>query len=301
MQDEELENLEEEQLEEEAETEEITETEEQPTEEQQPSSERVGDYTLEELLEMARKGYHIWYDRRYNRIRLRDPETRKTISIPYDEAIYERLRKAKEEAKKGKKEGGAEEATEKRGRPKAVKPVTDDIALWNTFIGKHRPLIESLISRVGWLQDAIIDIGINSLLFAMLVSREQPDKLREVMTQIHDKDAFVAYIMDKLHSIYTAAQGLDKIEELKLKVRELEMYNAILYDSLMKRTEELRKAREMIHELKRKLDIAISIMSKKELKQFMRAIIISGMARRGEEIAGEAQSPPQESNINMQG
>ena len=300
MQDEELKNLEEEQLEEGVESEENIETEEQPTEEQQPSSERVGDYTLEELLDMARKGYHIWYDRRYNRIRLRDPETRKTISIPYDEAIYERLRKAKEEAKKGKKEGETGEVTEKRGRPKAVKPVTDDIALWNTFIGKHRPLIESLISRVGWLQDAIIDIGINSMLFAMLVSREQPDKLREVMTQIHDKDAFVAYIMDKLHSIYTAAQGLDKIEELKLKVRELEMYNAILYDSLMKRAEELRKAKEMIYELKRKLDIAISIMSKKELKQFMRAIIISGMARRGEEIAGETQSPPQESNINMQ-
>jgi len=273
---------------------------EEVNEEEQRASERVGDYTLEELLEMARKGYHIWYDRRYNRIRLRDPETRKTISIPYDEAIYERLKEAKREAKKQAKSGEGESGEEKRGRPKISKPITDDVTLWNTFIGKHRPLIESLISRVGWLQDAIIDIGINAMLFAMLVSREQPDKLKEIMMQIHDKDAFVSYIMDKLHSIYTAAQGLDKIEELKMKVRELEMYNAVLYDTLMKRVEEVKKLREMLQDMKHKLDIAISIMSRKELKQFMRSIIISSFARRGTESGGEEQSPPQESNIKME-
>lgn len=255
---------------------------------------KIGEYTLDELLEMARKGYHIWYDKKGNRIRLRDPETRKTISIPYDAELFKRLKEAKKEAKK-------EEKREKNAiSTKKITQVVDDVMLWNTFIGKHRPLIESLISRVGWLQDAIIDIGMNAMLFAMLVSREQPDKLKEVMNQIHDKDAFVAYIMDKLHSIYTAAQGLDKIEELKLRIRELEMYNAILYESLMKKTEELRRAKEMIQELKRKLDIAISIMSRKELKQFMRAIIISGMTRRSAEMAGEQESPQQESNINVE-
>jgi len=273
---------------------------EEINEETQQTSERVGDYTLDELLEMARKGYHIWYDRRYNRIRLRDPETRKTISIPYDEAIYERLKEAKNEAKKQAKSNEGERSEDRRGRSKVSKPVTDDVMLWNTFIGKHRPLIESLISRVGWLQDAIIDIGINAMLFAMLVSREQPDKLKEIMTQIHDKDAFVSYIMDKLHSIYTAAQGLDKIEELKMKVREIEMYNAVLYDTLMKRVEEVKKLREMLQDMKHKLDIAISIMSRKELKQFMRSIIISSFARRGTESGGEIESPSQESNIKME-
>jgi len=297
MSEEEPNNLVEEQIEEKE-----TDEEEKP---QYTENREFGKYSLDELLEMARKGYHIWVDRRYNRIRLRDPETRRTISIPYDEELYRRLKEAKEEARKGKSGEETEQAEEgekeeKRGRPKKQPLITSDVMLWNTFIGKHRPLIESLIFKIGWLQDAIIDIGMNALLFAMLVSRETPETLKDVLAQIHDKDAFVSYVMDKLHSIYVAAQGLDQIEELKLKIRELEAQVAILYEAVKQKNEELNKYRALVEDLRRKLDMALSIMNRNELKQYMRALIISNMSKYSVEKEAGEEAPQRETVINTE-
>lgn len=233
--------------------------------------EETKQYSLEELIEMAKSGWHLWYDKKYNRIRLRDPETRRTISIPYDEELYKRLKSAKEKSKKNAEQEEKQEAT---GFKKKVQ-VVEDIALWNTFIGKHRPLIESLISRISWLQDAVLDIGMNALIFSMLVSRENPEDIKEVINKIHDRNEFVAYVMDKLHSLYVASKGLDTIEELKLKIRQLEAENAVLYQLIQSKNEEINKYKNMVNNLKRKLDIALSIMNRKELKQYLRVLILT--------------------------
>ncbi len=273
-------------------SEEVINNIDEPVGEEVFEEKRFGEYKLEELLEMARKGYHIWYDKKGNRIRLRDPETRKTISIPYDEELFRRLKKAKEEAKKETKQ----EVQKTKKQPVTV----DDITLWNTFIGKHRPLIESLIARISWLQDAVLDIGMNALLFAMLVSRETPDTLKDVLEQVHNKDAFVSYVMDKLHSIYVAAQGLDQIEELKLRIRELEAQVAVLYEAVKQKNEELNKYRMLVEDLRRKLDMALSIMSRKELKQYMRSLLISTISRYSAEKEAGEKSPQGETVIKAE-
>lgn len=129
------------------EQEEVEETGETPVEEQTQFTENreFGKYSLDELIEMARKGYHLWVDRRYNRIRLRDPETRRTISVPYDEELYRRLKEAKEESKKEttSEETGIEEKgekEEKRGRPRIQPPdlsmffgFNNGFSLWRFF------------------------------------------------------------------------------------------------------------------------------------------------------------------------
>lgn len=270
---------------------EYPEIEEQVVEEQEyePSESKP---SLEELMDMARSGWHLWYDRRGNRIRLRDPVTRKTVSVPYDEELYKRLKKAKEEGKKARQQ---EKGEEERGRPRKASPITTDIALWNTFIGKHRPLIESLILRVGWLQDAIIDIGMSALIFAMLVSREEPENLKEVVSKIRDKDEFVGYVMDKLHTLYVAAKGLDEIEELKNRIRELEAENALLYYVLTNKSREADMYRSLAQDYKRKLDIAVSVMRREELREYLKRLTVTISMKGYGKVSVETGS---ETNIN---
>lgn len=243
-----------------------------------PESSESDRPTLDDLIEYARSGWYLWHDRKYNRIRLRDPETGKTLSIPYDPEIYERLKKAKDEGKKGRKEE----------KPAKKPPVTSDIMLWNTFIGKHRPLIESLISRIGWLQEAVLDIGMNTLLMTLIIADESPEKLVEVLRKIRDRNEFVGYVMDKLFNIYLSTRDVEIVSKLRERIKELEVQVAILEDIVRKRNEEIERLKVIAGDLKTKLDMALSIMSSDELRRLMKAYTVSAinmyMSRRREAV-----------------
>lgn len=251
--------------------------------------------TLEELLELARQGWYIWVDKRIDKIRLRDPETGRSISIPYDPEIYDRLRKARKE---GMKERGEKTGSE---TPRRSPAVTSDITLWNTFIGKHRPLIESLISRVAWLQDAVIDIGINTLLFTLMISNEKPDTLIDTLKQIKDKDVFIGYVMDKLVTLYLSSKGLEEVDKLRERIKELELENAVLYEALQKKTGELEKIKKIATDLKTKLDIALSIMNSDELRRLMKIYLMASITeyfeKKSEEKEVRQSSPPEEEEL----
>ena len=249
---------------------------------QPPSS--SDEITLEYLEELIKDGWQLWVDRKKNKIRLRDPQTRKTISIPYDEAIYERLRKLKEEIRK-----------ERRAIRTKPAVVSGDLTLWNTFVGKHRPLIESLIARVSWLQDAIIDIGINTLLLVLMVTNEKPEDLVKVIGEIHDRDKFVAYIMNKIVDIYMAAKGADEISKLRERIAELEAKLALLEEALENYRQRYEEMKIIAGDLKTKLDIALSIMNERELRKMLKVMAVSSFRHISSRFGPPSGGPESES------
>ncbi|RLG79763.1 MAG: hypothetical protein DRO09_03975, partial [Thermoprotei archaeon] len=106
-------------------------------EEGRAPGEREERLSVEELMEIVKdRNARLWRDVKKNLIRIRLPSGR-SISIPYEEEVYLRLKEARDEA------------LGRKGTATTVaRAVVSDIALWNTFIAKRRPLIEELIARV---------------------------------------------------------------------------------------------------------------------------------------------------------
>jgi len=215
--------------------------------------------SVEDLEQLVKQpGIKLWHDRQRNYIRIRLPEGR-TINIPYDEDVYNRLKAAREEYKKG----GTAKVTSK--------PVMSDLTLWNTVISRRRPLIESLISKVAWLQEALLDVGMNTLLFAFTISKEaDPNKITELLGKIRDKDEFVGYITNKLISLYMSSKGFEEVEELRRKIIELEAENAILRETV-------ERLRSVNQDLSSKLELAMSLMDKPALTKYARILTIKSV------------------------
>ena len=228
--------------------------------------------SLEELIAIVQQpGIKLWQEKR-RRIKIQTPEGR-VITIPYDDEVYARLKQAREEYK----------ARAKKGTEQPQRMVVSDITLWNTVIARRRPLIESLIERVGWLQEALLDIGMNTLLFTFMISKEDdPDKMVETLVKIREKDKFVSYIMDKLLSLYLAAGDVNAVEELRYRIRELEAENAMLHDLLQKM-----KLANM--DLSKKLDIALSVMSREQLERYARILTIKSLVPKSGVVSGGQQ------------
>ncbi|MBM1154932.1 hypothetical protein DRN94_003535 [archaeon] len=218
--------------------------------------------TLDELIDLVKKGAYLWHDRQRNRIRIRIPGGR-TYSIPYDEDVWHRLRAAKLESK------------EERvvSRPERV---VSDLTLWNTWIKRQRPLIEELISRISWFQSAVLDIGANTILLMTLVPTEEipgtAEDLLSKLKELKDRDKFVGYVMDRLINLYIAARGEAEVAALRERSRELEVENSILWEAYMKH-------RVTSDELKRKLDLALATMCDKDLRKYTRILTLYSIGK----------------------
>jgi len=216
--------------------------------------------TLDELIEYVKQGAHLWYDRERNRIRVRVPGL-KSFSIPYDEHIWRKLREAKGET--------VEEQ-------KALKqPAVSDVSLWNTIIAKRRPLIEELIEKVGWFQSAVLDIGTNTILISFLISgKRKPEEIKSLLESIKDKKQFVSFIMENIMTLYQAATDVDALKRLRERNRLLDLKLTLAketVDSLYRENQNLR----------RRLDIALSVMDRKGLIRYAKVLALSSI---GEEV-----------------
>ena len=220
-------------------------------EEGRAPGEREERLSVEELMEIVKdRNARLWRDVKKNLIRIRLPSGR-SISIPYEEEVYLRLKEARDEA------------LGRKGTATTVaRAVVSDIALWNTFIAKRRPLIEELIARVSWFQSAVLDIGANVVLLSFLIGEpEEPERIPEILADIKDKDKFVGFVMEKILTVYQAAKGVDEIARLRERVRMLEAENAVMKMALD-------RLRVTAADLRRKLDIALATMSAPELRTF---------------------------------
>jgi len=231
--------------------------------------------TVDELIEMVKNGAHLWLDRKRNRIRVRIPGV-KTYQIPYDEEIWERLKKAKEEAR---------EEAKREAKTRVGQPVISDISVWNAFIAKRRPLVEELIHKIGWLQSAILDIGMNTVLLTFLISgRTEVDELNELLVTLRDKDQFVNYVMDTLITIYKAAKGIDEVLKMRDQMKLLDLKLTLAKQMI----ERLMEENNM---LKRKLDIALGVMNRKSLMKYAKILAVQGI---GYHTSPQAQPVPEE-------
>jgi len=212
--------------------------------------------TVEDLIEMVRNGASFWYDKRGNRIRVRDKVTKKTYSIPYDLDIYARLEQAKIEAE------------EKKETPAPKRNIVSDISLWNTWIRKRRPLLEQVVERVAWFQDAIYEVGANTILLMFFINNPaEAEELPMLVRNLKDKDRFVTFIMDRLANLYAASKGVDEINRLREKVSELMVENALL-------TNMVEKLNAKLADLQYKFNLALGIMCEKDLRKYSKAITI---------------------------
>lgn len=219
--------------------------------------------TVDELIEMVKNGAHLWLDRKRNRIRVRLPGV-KTYQIPYDEEIWEKLKKAKEEAR---------EEAKREAKTRVGQPVISDISVWNAFIAKRRPLVEELISKIGWLQSAVLDIGMNTVLLTFLISgRTEVDELNELLMTLRDKDQFVNYVMDTLITIYKAAKGIDELMKMRDQLRIMDI-------KLTLAKQVINKLMEENENLRRRLDIALGVMPRKSLLKYAKILAVQGIAQ----------------------
>jgi len=202
----------------------------------------------------------------------------RTYRIGYDESVYNKLKEAESEARSRKESGS-----------KGPQQVTSDIGIWTTYIRGKRPLVEQLVEKLAWLQGALIDIGANAFLAVMLASGEDPDRISERLGSLNDKETLVNYVTDKLLTFISAAKDVSTISSLKERVAALEVQNALL-------TESLEKLKLYAGDLRRKLDIALSIMGSSELRRYAKVLMMESLGRviqervvsgEGKEVGGE--------------
>jgi len=228
----------------------------------------------------------LWHDRQRNQIRIRIPN-KGTISIPYDEEVYKKLKEARTEY--------VESASKEESKPRTT---VTDVSLWNTFIARRRPLIEELIAKVGWFQSAILDIGANTMLLITLISDpEEAEKLPELIGKLKDKDEFVGYVMNKLIALYQSAKGFEEVAKLRERVTELEAENALL-------TEVVARLKGVTEELRRRLDIALSIMNSDELRRYAKVLTLQGIGETLKTVSLQVKSPPRlekEGEVGVEG
>lgn len=151
-----------------------------------------------------------------------------------------------------------------------------DIGLLTTFVTKRRPLLEEIINKVGWLQKALLDIGLNVFLFMITINKGSEDidqnDIVNILGEIRDSDRLVEYIMDQLLNMYISAQGSKAVDELRKRIIMLEAENKLLFNMVS-------RSRVALTTFRRLLDLAISFMDQEGIREFIKKASILGLTR----------------------
>jgi len=202
------------------------------------------------------------------------------ISYPYVWQIKKWMSEGKIEVKDGEVVVHDTSIVRMKGGPKLE---DSDISLWWTDVKSTKPILRSVIEKVGWMQDVIYDVGTMSLFMALMMSDvKDPAEAVRVMKGFSNKEDLELFITKRLVALYEARKDASKIVELEDDIRVLKAQVAMLKHV----AEELKKERD---ELITENRILISLLNKDQLQKYYNTKIFSKLSEVGVIARGEGR------------
>jgi len=238
--------------------------------------------------EILEQGGNFWYEKAREYLVISTPEGKRKYIKLRDPELIKKLEQMKEEIKSKKKQEQTEEEQEEseaKTQKKIQRSMLSDLGLWTAVVTAKRPLLTEIINRVSWLQSAIMDIGLNTVLFTLTIGGGDLERedLERILGEIRDRERFVSYIMDKLISIFIASKGHEEIEKLRARITALEMEKNLA-------TMIIEKLKTQLALYKRAYDVAVATMPPDVLRHYTKKAMVLGLLHsqtEKEEIMGE--------------
>jgi len=154
-----------------------------------------------------------------------------------------------------------------------------------TLASEYAEMIKQLTEKTKWFNQALVEIGFNSLLAAFQYARIDPKEIAEKVEEFKDPREFVDFVMNYIYAMIEASsEGVKAIVERDMKIDKYEKALRIL--GAMVRARE-----KVIRDLTRNLQVANAILTKYGLMD--EYVAASVQAQLVEQLTIPAQPVPQ--------
>lgn len=230
------------------------------------------DDRLEEAMKLLEEGWrpypNVHEDKTRGRfeVALRSPDGSKRRRYKFKgEGARERAEEFLAAILKGYEAEGGEEVKGRGERPMS------NIELWWTKVQRERPLIQGIVEKVGWMQDAIYDVGFAALFVSLQFAKVRPDEVYSLLERFRDKDEFIRYVLQHLGALLESSKDAARILELEDERRAL--------------TVQLEFAKWVLEKLKEQRDealmdlrMAIACMTERSLRRWADSMAMMSVA-----------------------
>jgi hypothetical protein len=158
-------------------------------------------------------------------------------------------------------------------------------AVQKTLASEYAELVKQLTEKTKWFNQALVEIGFNSLLAAFQYARIDPKEIAEKVEEFKDPEEFVGFVMKYIYAMIEASsESVKAIVERDAKIEKYEKALRIL--GAMVRARE-----KVIRDLTRNLQVANAILTKYGLMD--EYVAASVQAQLIEQLTIPAQPAPQ--------
>jgi len=167
-------------------------------------------------------------------------------------------------------------------KTKEAAALVTDYRVWWERITQQRPLIEGIVKKVAWLQDAIWDIGFAAFMTLSQFSKVPPNEWFDKLAQYQNKDVFVQDQLRFMAALLQASTKASIVAQLEKEVKALDIECELCIEAYNKLKE---KYRNDIEKLLKRMSLMVASMCDQDRERYMQAEILIQMGELG--IKGE--------------
>jgi hypothetical protein len=153
-----------------------------------------------------------------------------------------------------------------------------DYRVWWERITQQRPLIEGVVKRVSWLQEALFDLGFASFLTFSQFAKIPPEQWGDKLIQYQNREAFVKDMLMFMAALLEASKKASVITELEKKVKALDFECELCYEAFERLKEKYRNDTE---KLLKRMSLLVASMCDQDRERFMQAEILMQLGELG--------------------
>jgi len=161
---------------------------------------------------------------------------------------------------------------------KEAAALATDYRVWWERITQQRPLIEGIVKKVTWLQDAIWDIGFAAFMTLSQFSKVPPNEWFDRLRQYQDKDVFVQDQLRFMAALLQASTKASIVAQLEKEVKALDIECELCIEAYNKLKE---KYRNDIEKLLKRMSLMVASMCDQDRERYMQADILIQMGELG--------------------